>query len=94
VQIKHKIPTSNSVILGGMGTDDLILSIQCMTTPLTEIQTCIVYCTCTVYTVYVHFYTIRLFLMEQKCNGFMSIVVGMVHSDRTVVDLHHKHFRS
>ena len=32
--------------------------------------------------------------MQEKCKRLTSIVFGMVHSDRTVVVLIHKHFSS
>jgi hypothetical protein len=74
--------------------------IWCMTTPLVDIRTCRVcmLCVCIIYTflctVYIHFYTIYLFLMQYKYKRLTSRVFGTVHSTRTVVVLRHKHFSS
>jgi hypothetical protein len=68
-------------------------SIQSTTIPLVDIQICTVYI-CTVYTVHIHFYSIYLFIRQQKCKGLTFVVFGAVHSKRTVVVLLHKHFSS
>jgi len=40
---------------------------------------------------YIHFYIIYLFLMQEKCKRFTSILFGMIHSDTTVAVLLYKH---
>jgi hypothetical protein len=71
-----------------------------MTIPLVDIRT--LECIRTVYTAYLHVYTVyvlfcAIYLFTSnaiKCKRLTSIVFGMVHSDRTVVVLLHKHFNS
>jgi len=47
-----------------------------------------------VYTVYIHFSTIYLFIMQQECNILKTIVCGMVNSQQLVVVSLQKHFSS
>jgi hypothetical protein len=46
------------------------------------------------YIQYIHFSTTYLFLMKQECQILGTIVFGMVHSQRPVVVLLHKHLSS
>jgi hypothetical protein len=86
---KSKFFFTNSVFPGVMG-----LTIPSYSVCLNP------YCTCgplvyifPVYTVYTHFSTIYLFfLIQQECKVPKTIVFGMVHSQKLVVVLLHKHF--
>jgi hypothetical protein len=54
---------------------------------------------CTICIVYIHFYTVYLFIYNGNIyiyiyKRFTSLVFGTVHSDRTLVVLLHKHFSS
>jgi hypothetical protein len=81
-----------SVLLGGYGINNLILCTLWLTTS-GHMDLFSIYVLYIQYT-YISIQYLYLFLIQYKCKRLTSIILGMVHSDRTVVVLQHKHFSS